>query len=152
MQRTPWIIGVVIVLAIVVNAMRNIATEAASSDREAPASAEAQDRAAQSDLRNALAAAKTYYTDDDSYRGFDPTAAASIEPSISYAGDRTATDGVISINLVTKTEVVMSTVSDSGQAFCIADVASGSNTVTGTTFGRIDAAGAKDSAACDGGW
>ena len=152
MQRTPWIIGVVIVLAIVVNAMMNIANEARSPDREAPASAEAQDRAAQSDLRNALAAAKTYYTDDDSYKGFDPTAAAAIEDSLSYSRDRPATAGVISINLVTRTEVVMSTGSDSGRAFCIADVASGSNTVTGTNFGRVDAAGANSSAACDGGW
>lgn len=151
MQRTPWIIGVVVVLAVVINAMMNIANEAGSPDREAPASAEAQDRAAQSDLRNALAAAKTY-TVDDSYKGFDPTVGAMIEPSLSYAGDRTATAGVISINLVTKTELVMSTVSGSGLAFCIADVASGSNTVTGTTFGRVDAVGVKSSAACDGGW
>lgn len=152
MQRTPWIIGVVIVLAIVINAMMTIANEARSPDRQAPASAEAQDRAAQSDLRNALAAAKTYYTVDDSYKGFDPSDATAIEASLSYSGDRPASAGVISINLVTKTEVVMSTVSNSGQAFCIAEVASGSNTVTGTTFGRVDAAGVKSSAACDGGW
>ena len=30
----------------------------------------AQDRAAQSDLRNAIAAAKTFYTDGDTYTGF----------------------------------------------------------------------------------
>ena len=148
MQRTPWIIGAIIVLAIVINAMTNIATEAGSPSREAPAGAEAQDRAAQSGLRNALAAAKTYFADDDSYKGFDPPVGAVIEPSLSYAGDRTATAGVISINLVTKTEVVMSTVSDSGQAFCIADAVTGS----GTTFGRVDAAGAKSSVACNGGW
>lgn len=154
MQRTPWIIGVVIVLAIVINAMMNIANEARSPDREAPASAEAQDRAAQSDLRNALAAAKTYFADDDSYKGFDPTVAGRIEPDLSYAGDVAATRQVISINLVTKIAIVMSTVSDSGQAFCIADVGgryfgAGSR---GTTFGRVDAAGAKSSAVCDGGW
>ena len=147
MGRGSWIIGAVIV-AIVINAMTNIVTEARSPSREAPASAEAQDQAAQADLRNALAAAKTYFTDDDSYKGFDPTVGAMIEASLSYAGDRAATAGVISINLVTKTEVVMSTVSHSGQAFCIADAATGS----GTTFGRVDAAGAKSSVACNGGW
>ncbi len=35
------------------------------------ARARAQDRAAQSDLRNGLAAAKTFFTDDDTYTGFD---------------------------------------------------------------------------------
>lgn len=150
MQRTPWVIGAVVVLAIVINAMRSIATDdRVSPSREAPATAEAQDRAAQSDLRNALSAAKTYFADSDSYKGWDPTVAVAIEPSLSYAGDRTATAGVISINLVTKTEVVISTVSDSGQAFCIADVASG---LGSASYGRIDAAGAKSSGACNGGW
>lgn len=154
MQRTPWIIGAIIVLAIVVNAMSNIANEAGSPDREAPASAEAQDQAAQSDLRNALAAARTYFTLNDShrgsYRGFDSSDAVTIEPSLSYVGDRPAIAGVISINLVTKAEVVMSTVSDSGQAFCIADASSGFRAEP--TFGRVDAAGAKSSLACNGGW
>jgi len=148
MGRSSWIIGAVIVLGILINAMTNIANEAASPSREAPASAEAQDRAAQSDLRNALAAAKTYFADGDSYKGWDPTDAARIEPSLSYVGDRTATVGVISINLATKAEVVMSTVSESGQAFCIADAPTGS----GTTFGRVDVSGAASTGACIGGW
>jgi hypothetical protein len=147
MGRASWVIAAVIVV-IVINPMTNIVTEAGSPTREAPAGAEAQDRAAQSDLRNAFAAAKTYFADDDSYKGFHPTVGVMIEPSLSYAGDRTATLGVISINLVTKTEVVMSTVSDSGRAFCIADAVRGS----GTTFGRVDAAGARSSLACNGGW
>lgn len=149
MGRSSWIIGAVIVLAIVINAMTSIVTDdRVSPSHEAPAAAEAQDRAAQSDLRNALAAAKTYFADDDSYRGWDSSDAAAIEPSLSYVGDLPATAGLISINLVTKAEVVMSTVSDSGQAFCVADAPSGS----GTTFGRVDAAGAKSSVACNGGW
>ncbi len=44
----------------------------------------AQDRAAQSDLRNAIAAAKTFYTDGDTYTGFDASAGTAIEPSLNW--------------------------------------------------------------------
>ena len=49
----------------------------------------AQDRGAQSNLRNGLAAAKVYYTDHETYVGFDATAADGIEPSLTWvaAGD-----------------------------------------------------------------
>jgi type IV pilus assembly protein PilA len=57
----------------------------------------AQDRAAASDLRNAIAAAKTFYTDGDTYTGFDAGCAAGAlcvagstpmltEPSLPWAG------------------------------------------------------------------
>ena len=63
----------------------------------------AQDRAAQSNLRNAIAAAKTFFTDKDSYLGFDaagpPSAAAAIEPSLTWdpAGGAAA-KGTVSIH------------------------------------------------------
>ena len=44
----------------------------------------AQDRAAQSNLRNAFAAADTCFTDDDSYTGFDAATAADVEASIEW--------------------------------------------------------------------
>src|SRR5919106_1558240 len=48
----------------------------------------AQDRAAQSDLRNALTAAKAFYTDDESYSpasgAFDAVAGEDIEPSLNW--------------------------------------------------------------------
>src|SRR6059036_81819 len=49
----------------------------------------AQNRAAQSSLRNGIAAAKTFFTDDDSYTGFDGgtpagSAAEAIEPSLDF--------------------------------------------------------------------
>ncbi len=46
----------------------------------------AQNRAAQSDLRNALVAAKTMYTDNSSYVGADSSATGlvTVEPSLCY--------------------------------------------------------------------
>jgi type IV pilus assembly protein PilA len=44
----------------------------------------AQRRAAQSDLRNAIAAAKTAYTDDDTFTGADDAGLPAIEPSLTY--------------------------------------------------------------------
>ena len=40
----------------------------------------AQDKAAESNLRNAIAAAKTYFTDQDVYTGFNAAAGLTIEP------------------------------------------------------------------------
>jgi len=44
----------------------------------------AQNRAAQSSLRNALVAAKTSYTDNNDYSGADNAGLTAIEPSLSY--------------------------------------------------------------------
>src|SRR6266481_5492670 len=44
----------------------------------------AQNRAAQSDLRNAIAAAKTAYTDTDDYSGATSAGLPAIEPSLTY--------------------------------------------------------------------
>ncbi len=48
----------------------------------------AQNRAAQSSLRNALVAAKTAYTDDGDYSGADDRRTGAIEPSLSYTTRR----------------------------------------------------------------
>jgi type IV pilus assembly protein PilA len=52
----------------------------------------AQNRAAQSDLRNTLVAAKTWYTDSSSYVGANETATGltTIEPSLNYVGSAVA--------------------------------------------------------------
>src|SRR3954465_6099373 len=52
----------------------------------------AQNKAAQSDLRNALVAAKTMYTDSSTYAAADETAStglASVEPSLCYVAAAT---------------------------------------------------------------
>src|SRR5213592_4409913 len=46
----------------------------------------AQDKAALSDLRNGIAAAKTWFTDGDTYTGFEVVAnATAVEPSLNWA-------------------------------------------------------------------
>src|SRR5687767_6335715 len=83
------------------------------------ARARAQDRAAQSDLRNGLAAAKTFFTDDDSYTGFDSSAADAIEPSLNWVdGNPTAATDELGINANTGSLVVMGRHSTSGAQFC----------------------------------
>jgi type IV pilus assembly protein PilA len=108
----------------------------------------AQDRAAQSNLRNALAAAKTFFTDDDTYTGFDGAGvAAGIEPSLTWVVvDGAAAQGSVTINTASAAVVEMSSVSASTQEFCIKDDTSGA---PGTIFGNVDATGAVD---CAGGW
>ena len=111
------------------------------------ARARAQDRAAQSDLRNGLAAAKTFFTDDDTYTGFDSSAADAIEPSLNWVdGAPTAATDELGITENTGPLVVMGRHSTSGAQFCIADDATG----PGTTFG--DDATAATIAACSAGW
>src|SRR5687768_8415807 len=52
----------------------------------------AQDRAAQSNLRNALTAEKTYYTDNQAYTA-GTTALAEIEPSLEFVTSSPTADG-----------------------------------------------------------
>ena len=44
----------------------------------------AQDKAAESLLRNGIAAAKTFFTDSDVYTGFTVAVAQGVEPSLSW--------------------------------------------------------------------
>jgi type IV pilus assembly protein PilA len=111
------------------------------------ARARAQDRAAQSDLRNGLAAAKTFFTDGDTYTGFDESAADAIEPSLNWVdGNPTAATDQVGINENDGPLVVLARHSTSGAEFCIADDATG----PGTTFG--DDTTADTIAECDAGW
>ena len=107
----------------------------------------AQDKAAQSNLRNGIAAAKTYFTDSETYVGFNTgTAATDIEPSITWVLTSAAADtpGEVVINQATADTVEMSAFSASGSTFCIMDKSTG----PGTTLGNVDG----HAAACAGGW
>jgi type IV pilus assembly protein PilA len=80
----------------------------------------AQDRAAQSDLRNGLTAAKAFYTDDESFVGFNVAEGTDIEPSLTWvlgAGGA----GEVGITLADDDEVVLTNESESTEEFCIAD-------------------------------
>ena len=88
----------------------------------------AQDRAAQSDLRNGLTAEKTVYTDAQTY---DATAAnmKNIESSLNWGGKLTVAVGD-AVNLNDKGVVCLSEASKSGSKFNIADVAAGGSAGT----------------------
>jgi len=101
----------------------------------------AQDRAAQSDLRNGIAAAKTYFTDSDVYTGFDVAKAEAIEPSLVWTAAGTPTAGQTVIQVVGATSVVLTALSGSGTYFCIADSsAAGGGTFynSNATYASID--------------
>ena len=104
----------------------------------------AQDRAAQSNLRNAIAAAKTFFTDNDIYTNFNAAAAAGIEPSLTWVDGGAAAINEVHIKLASATQVVMTTLSGSTTPFCIAD-----DSTTGTHYGKVDVA---TYALCTGGW
>jgi type IV pilus assembly protein PilA len=98
----------------------------------------ANDRASQSSLRNALTAAKTLFTDAQSYSSADTTTLKGIEPSLTYtASSSTSTDAkTVSIDgskpaTAPGTEFYAAAYSKSGKCFYIKD-ASGAN--GGTTF------------------
>ena len=89
----------------------------------------AQDRAAQSDLRNGLTAAKVWYVDNENYSG---TAAqlGAIEPSLSL-DDLVANASTTVIGLTAAaSDVLMVAESESGTFYCISD-----HEDTGTTYG-----------------
>jgi type IV pilus assembly protein PilA len=81
----------------------------------------AQDRSAQSDLRNGFTAVKAFYTDLESYAGFDAADGEAIEPSLTWADSATPAIGPVGVAGVTATTVVLNRQSASGQSFCLAD-------------------------------
>ena len=96
----------------------------------------AQDSAAKSDLRNALTAEKTSYTDTQAYTATTATLAA-IEPSLKWNPAAGVQGPTVSVGNVVATPadsniVCLTETSKSGQAFSIADIAVGGN--AGTYF------------------
>src|SRR5439155_13015304 len=104
----------------------------------------AQDKAAISNLRNAIAAAKTYFTDSDVYTGFNAAQGALIEPSLTWVDGGAAAINEVHVKLVSATQVVLSTLSASTVPFCIAD-----DSGVGTRYGKQDSA---SFLGCSGGW
>ena len=104
----------------------------------------AQNRAAQSSLRNALVAAKTAYTDDGSYVGATTTGLAAIEPSLAYVAGGSTSAGPNSVSVAIDTTGTTNdtwsaaSISDSGTCYYITDVATG----PGTGYGDDAGAGA----------
>ena len=98
------------------------------------------DSAAQTRLRNALAAAKTFFTDGDTYEGLTPAKVSAIEPSVTFNASPAAVEGEVSIRLASTDTVLLVTRASNGSLFCIAD------TGVTQTYGTNDA---KTIAECD---
>ena len=89
----------------------------------------AQDKAALTDLRNGVAAAKTFFTDKDTYTGFDTGAgtatgaAALIEPSLTWVAgaDPAGSPQKVSIEVDAGSILVLVRKSDAGNYFCVVD-------------------------------
>ena len=93
----------------------------------------AQNKAAQSDLRNALVAAKTLYTDASSYAGADASTLATVEGSLNFVDGATTLDATDEVSVDPESATVWSAarLSAAGDCFYVADDAS-----TGTTYGQ----------------
>jgi type IV pilus assembly protein PilA len=95
----------------------------------------AQNRAAQSDLRNALVAAKTLYTDTSSYATANAAALTGVEPSLVFVdGAPTGTD--VGVAAISSTVWAAARMSASGVCYYISDNASAGG---GTKFGQTAA-------------
>jgi type IV pilus assembly protein PilA len=99
----------------------------------------AQDRAAQSNLRNGLQAAKTFFTDADAYTGFDDLKGEGIEPSLTWVDNADPAVGSVSVNTESATAVILVAESASGDFFCVADDSTvGTTYDTGAAFADVD--------------
>jgi type IV pilus assembly protein PilA len=102
----------------------------------------AQERAAQSSLRNGLTAAKTMYTDDGNYSSadeVDATGLKTVEPSLAYVAGSGPSDDQKEVSVANSdTEWAGATMSASGKCFLIRDVATG--TGAGTFYGETSTA------------
>jgi len=98
----------------------------------------AQDRQAQSNIRNALLAEKTYYTDKQAYTSTSASL-ADIESSLTFntaptTADASARQVGVTLPVASNTDIVcIGSKSKSGSVFLISDVASATTSTTGAT-------------------
>ena len=94
----------------------------------------ANDRAAQSSLRNSLTAAKTIYTDSQNYTNATTTELNAQEPNITHVAAGTASTGFKEVSVSTTADSYAAAAkSKTGTCFYIKEVATG-----GTTYGKSD--------------
>lgn len=94
----------------------------------------AQDRAAQSSLRNTVTAAKVIFTDSEDYADADVTAMEAAEPSLSFVTTASTGQNEVSIDNSGASQFGAAALSNSGKCFFIKDDTQG----PGTTFGVED--------------
>lgn len=93
------------------------------------AKSRAQDKSAQSSLRNTLTNAKGIYTDSETYASADATALAAAEPSLSFQAGASTGAKVVSVNSPAANLFVAAARSSSGKCFAIADNVNGPGTM-----------------------
>jgi type IV pilus assembly protein PilA len=115
----------------------------------------AQDRAAQSSLRNGLTAAKTLFTDHEDYTDASPAALGTTEPSLTFVDASTAsTDpNTLSVDNSSTTVIVIAGLSKSQKCFYISDDVTGPGTKYATgPAATCDAANAPAAASFTSSW
>jgi type IV pilus assembly protein PilA len=107
----------------------------------------AEARAAQSSVRNALVAAKTSYTDVDSWNNVTVANLGSIEPSLTYQAAASTGPTVISFETAlngatTRQEIGLAAMANSGTCYLLRDIANigGTHSPAGTTYGSTTTA------------
>ena len=105
------------------------------------ARSKAQDRAAQSNLRNALTAEKTYYTDNQQYSTNYASDIKPIEPNLTFHATDPAQGIVLTSN--SSTVLCLTKKSASGTFFAVWESASG-----GTSYGKGASADLSGASAC----
>ena len=96
----------------------------------------AQDRAAQSNLRNALTNAKAIFTDNEDYTTASANSDAALtaaEPSLTFQAAASTAPKQVSVDTPSASSIVMASLSKSGKCFAVKDDASG----PGTKFGTV---------------
>lgn len=107
----------------------------------------AQDRSSQSNAKQGLTAAKTFYTDGETFVGFNAAKGEELEPSLTWADVALAADAAVgNTGIITAltgaTTIHLVVQSASGKFFCVRDV-----TTSGTTYGSGAAYADVDTAA-----
>jgi type IV pilus assembly protein PilA len=99
----------------------------------------AQDKAAQSSLRNSLTAAKTIYTDHEDYTDATPAALLLTEPSLKFVLNGAPSTDPKQISVKTsQSQVTLAAVSKGGTCFAMQDTVSGAS--AGTQFATVPGA------------
>jgi type IV pilus assembly protein PilA len=95
----------------------------------------ANNRAAQSSLRNALTAAKTIFTDNNDYTAATAGPVGAVEPSLTFVANTAPSDGPkkVSVKAVSATQWDAAVWSASGNCYYIQDMSNG----PGTSFGGV---------------
>ena len=107
----------------------------------------AQDRAAQSSIRNALTAGRVLFSDNEDYTGASIAALAAVEGSIGWQDENTPSGGPTDVSRDNSANVlVLAAYSHSGRCFFLRD-----DPPTDTTYGTLTGVAASDCYAANDG-